>query len=201
MQKKIKIKAIIFDLGGVVAHGGFLPFLKHFCLECLTPLGKKKIASLERQANLGEITETEFYKQIHKVFHVELTPRQIHQYIIGKMKMDRTLIKLIPSLKPAKVALFSNSIGHMAEAVLRRDHLNKRKVFTRLFFSNKLHMAKPDRIAFEYVLKKLKVKPKQALMVDDRLENIRHAKKAGMHGLVYKNATQFKRDIKKYQAV
>ncbi|MBX4191686.1 MAG: hypothetical protein KW804_02725, partial [Candidatus Doudnabacteria bacterium] len=59
-----RIKAVIFDLGGVVAHGGYLGFIKHYCAECFTPEGKKKILELEHQVNLAEITERQFYKEI-----------------------------------------------------------------------------------------------------------------------------------------
>src|SRR3989338_6696737 len=105
MPKK-KIKAIIFDLGGVVAHGGYLGFIKHYCAECFTPAGKKKILQLERQGNLGDISETEFSREIDKVFGVHLKPKQIHNQIVKHMKADKGLVRMIPKLKKAKVALF-----------------------------------------------------------------------------------------------
>jgi epoxide hydrolase-like predicted phosphatase len=196
-----KIKAIIFDLGGVVAHGGYLGFIKHYCAECFTPAGKKKILELERQVNLGEITELQFYKEIEKIFHVHLTPKQMHNKILNHMKADAGLKKMIPKLKKAKIALFSNSIGHLAEETLKKRHLTGKKFFDRVFLSTKMHMAKPDKEAYRYVLKKLKVKPFEAVMVDDRIENIRPAKAIGMNGIIYKNSKQFAKEIKKYQLV
>ncbi len=196
-----KIKAIIFDLGGVVAHGGYLGFIKHYCAECFTPLGKKKIMHLERQVNLAKISENEFYKQIEKIFHVEMKPRQIHAAIVRHMQADKALVRMIPHLKPAKVALFSNSLGHMAMEVLKKRHLTGKQFFDKIFISTNMHMAKPDRKAYEYVLKQLKVKPSEALMVDDRLENITPARKMGMNGIVYKNSRQFAREMKKYKLV
>jgi epoxide hydrolase-like predicted phosphatase len=196
-----KIKAVIFDLGGVVAHGGYLSFIKHYCVECFTPEGKKKIMKLEREVNLGDITENEFFKEIDKIFHVHMKPKQIHKAIVRHMTADKGLVHMIPHLRPVKVALFSNSLGHMAMEVLKKRHLTSKKFFDKIFISTKMHLAKPDKKAYEYVLKQLKVKPSESLMVDDRLENIAPARKIGMNGIVYKNSRQFARELQKYQLV
>lgn len=198
MAQKKKIKAIIFDLGGVVVHGGYLDFIRHFCAACLTPLGRKKIANLERLANLGEVSEQEFYQKIQKVFRVHMTVKQMHELIVHKMTTDKGLVKFIPQLQKTKVALFSNSIGHMATEVIRRRHIPTRKLFDQVFISSNLHLVKPDRQAYSYVLHQLQVKPREALLVDDRLENIRGAREIGMEGVLYKNFTQFKKALKKY---
>jgi epoxide hydrolase-like predicted phosphatase len=196
-----KIKAIIFDLGGVVTHGGYLGFIKHYCANCFTPLGKKKILDLEHQVNLGTITEKQFYREIEKVFQVHLTPKQMHDQIVKHMRTDKGLIHMIPKLKKTKVALFSNSLGTMAKEVLQKQHLTSKKFFDRIFVSNEMHLAKPDRKAYEYVLKKLKVKPSESLMVDDRAENIIPARKMGINGIIYKNSRQLAKELKKYQLV
>jgi epoxide hydrolase-like predicted phosphatase len=197
----IKIKAVIFDLGGVVAHGGYLGFIKNYCAECFTPEGKKKILELERQVNLAEITERQFYLQIDKIFGVHLKPEYMHDQIIKHMKADRALINMIPKLKPTKIALFSNSLGHMAKEVLKKRHLTGKKFFDRVFVSNELHLAKPDKKAYQYVLKQLNVKPEESIMVDDRIENLRPAKALGMNVIHYKNSRQFAGEIKKYELV
>lgn len=196
-----KIKAVIFDLGGVVAHGGYLDFIRHYCLKCMTAQGKKELLELERLVNLGLITERQFYVNIERLFGVHLKPRQMHEIIVRKMKSDKPLLKLIKKMKPGKVAMFTNSIGHMAREVLRRRRIPARKLFTRVFDSSQLHLIKPDAVAYRFVIHKLRVKPHEALMVDDRLENIRGAKKIGMHGIVYKNSRQFQKALKKFELV
>ncbi len=196
-----KIKAIIFDLGGVIAHGGYLSFIKHYCADCFTPAGKKKILELERQVNLGEITERQFYLEIDRIFGVHMKPSQIHKQIVSHMKTDKGLVHMIPKLKKAKVALFSNSLGMMAMEVLKKRHLTGKKFFDRIFISTKMHMAKPDKEAYQYVLKQLKVKPAESIMVDDRAENLGPAKSIGMNTIQYKNSRQFAKEIKKYELV
>lgn len=201
MSAKKKIQAIVFDLGGVLVHGGYLDFIKHYCLACLTPLGKKKILDLERQVNLGRISEKEFYQAIKQVFGVHLTVRQMHKLIVHKMSVDRGLVKAIPNLGTARVVLFTNAIGQMTLEIFRRYRISPKKLFDKVFVSAKLHRVKPDGSTYRYILRRLKVPPSAALMVDDRLLNIRGARKIGMQGIVYKNLSQFRKAIKKYEFV
>lgn len=198
-KTKVKIKSVIFDLGGVIMHGGYLDFVHHYCAACMTPAGKKQILNLERQVNLGTITEKEFYNKIRDVFGVQLTPKQMHKTIVDKMQPDKKLLAFIPKLSKAKIVLFTNSIGYMAREVLKKRHLTAKRIFDRTFFSNIMHIAKPDGSAYVKVLKSLKVRPAQALMVDDRAGNIRAARKLGMRGIVYRNFAQFKKEIRKYE--
>lgn len=198
MAKKTRIKAIIFDLGGVVVHGGYLDFLKHYCLECLTPLGKKQILKLEHEVNLGKISEAEFYQQLQTVFGVHLTAKKMHDLIVKKMRPNKALLRLLPRIKKSKIVMFTNSIGHIAAEVLRMGRHPIRPLFDRVFDSAKIHLAKPDLKSYRYLIKKLKIKPGEALLVDDRPENIRAAKKNGMNGIVYKNISQFRKTIREY---
>lgn len=201
MPGKKKIKAIIFDLGGVVVHGGYLDFVKHFCAPCLTSAGKRRVERLERQANLGILTETQFLRGLRQTFGLHFTIQRMHDYIVGHMKADKGLVHLIPKLEKSKIALFSNSLGNMAVDVLHKRHLNSHRLFKRVFISSRLHLVKPDAKAYRFILQKLKVKPSEALMVDDRVINIRGAKKIGMEGIVYKNSTQFRKAIKRYDFI
>lgn len=201
MKEKPQVKAIIFDLGGVIMHGGYLPFIQNYCKECFTPEGKKKILQLEHEVNLGTISEKKFYQEIEKIFHVHMTPSQIHDSIVAKMQTNKSLVEFIPKLKKAKTALFTNSIGLMAIEVLKLRKVDSKKIFDKLFISSKIHLAKPDIKAYEYVIKKMKVEPKEAMLVDDRKGNIDLAKKLGMQGIIFKNTSQFKRDIKKFELI
>ncbi len=198
---KVKIKSIIFDFGGVLVHGGYLSFLKQYCLKCLTPDGSKKIQKLEHQVNLGHITEKKFYLEIAKIFHVHLNPSEMHKLIVKRMRANKSLVRLIPKLDKAKIVLFSNSIGYMVPQVMKQDHINAKKLFDKVFLSNVIHLAKPDKVAYKYVLKKIKSKPPETLLVDDRKENLANASNLGMNVVTFKNTTQFKKELKKYQLV
>ena len=199
MAKKRKIKVLVFDLGGVLVHGGYLEFINHYCMECLTELGKKKILELERQVNLGNISENEFYKALQNVFGVHLSARQMHEKIAHKVTKDEELINLIAKIGKSRAAMFTNSIGQMALEVLRLKQIPAKKLFRKVFISSSLRLVKPEASAYRYILKKLKVRPNEAVMVDDRLINIQGARRIGMGGILYENASQFKKDLRQYE--
>jgi HAD superfamily hydrolase (TIGR01509 family) len=196
-----KVKALIFDLGGVVVFGGYLHFIHHYIAKHLSKKTKKRIEFLEHQINLGNLSETAFYNHLAKEFNVHLTPKQMHDKIVKKMKTNQSLVQYIPKLKKTKIALFSNSLGHMAAETLRARHLSGKKVFDRIFFSSTMHMAKPSIESYRYVARHLKIKPHEALMIDDRSGNITAAKKAGLQGITYKNLPQFKRALRRYDLI
>jgi putative hydrolase of the HAD superfamily len=87
----------------------------------------------------------------------------------------------------------------MAIETLRARRLTGKNLFDQIFLSSNIHMAKPSRESYLYVVHHLKIKPHEALMVDDRAGNITAAKKAGLQGITYKNLSQFKKALQKYQ--
>jgi len=181
--------------------GGYLDFVHHYIGKHLSQETQKRISYLEHQVNLGSITENQFYNHLVKEFDVHLTSKQIHDKITARMKTNKSLVAYIPKIKKSKIALFSNSLGHMASEMLLKRRLARKKIFDKVFLSNVIHMAKPAERAYHFVVEKLEVKPHEALMVDDRKENIEAAKKAGMQGIVFKNTIQFKKELKKYELV
>lgn len=201
MSKRSKIKAVIFDLGGVVVHGGYLDFINHYCLKCLTLSGKRKILELERQVNLGNITEKQFYRALRTVFGIHLSVQEMHKIIMNRAKKNKALLKIIRKLGRRRVAIFTNSIGHMALEVLHTQKIPARKLFHRVFVSTRMHFVKPDRKAYRFVVSKLKVKPEEALMIDDRLVNIRGARASGLNTILFKNTRQFQKALRKYEFV
>ncbi len=200
-RKKIKVKAIIFDLGGVVVHGSYLEFINQFCMACLTPIGQNKILELERQVNLGNLSQKQFYEAMRNVFGVHLSPQQMHKIIVKRAKKDKALLKIIKKLGKNRVAMFTNSIGNMALEVMRVKRIPVNQLFKKVFLSTRIHLVKPDARAYRFVLNKLRVKPSKVVMVDDRPVNIRGAQEVGMNTILYRNTRQFSKSLQRYEFV
>jgi epoxide hydrolase-like predicted phosphatase len=199
MSDKKQIKAVVFDLGGVVVHSGYLQFMHHYVGKHMSKETKKRIEYLEHKVNLGSMSENEFYRHLQKEFNVHLSTKKMHEKILNSMRANKSLLGLISNLKKSKVAMFSNTLGTIANETFKKQKIPVKKLFSKVFQSHILHIAKPSKGSYEYVVKHLKVKPHEALMVDDRAENIAAARKVGMQGIVFKNTTQFKKALKQYQ--
>ncbi len=65
-------------------------------------------------------------------------------------------------------------------------------------FSYTVKMIKPDVEIYETLLKKYQLTADECVFIDDRMENIEGAKKAGIHGICFETIEQVKEDLKKY---
>ena len=81
------------------------------------------------------------------------------------------------------------------------DVINIRRKYSRFFrtkiLSYKVHLAKPDTRIYKLAAKRLRLQPKECVFIDDKLRNVKGARKAGMKSIHYKNITQLKKDLKK----
>lgn len=87
----------------------------------------------------------------------------------------------------AKVALLSNMPRGMAEWHL--DGSGWVGYFSRLFFSGKLGMAKPDPRVFRYVATELRAHPGGIVFIDDNAANIAAARDLGFRTILHTSQT------------
>ena len=65
-------------------------------------------------------------------------------------------------------------------------------------FSYIVKQIKPDLEIYEILLNQYKLKPEECVFIDDRMENIEGAKKAGIHGICFETIEQVKEELKQY---
>jgi putative hydrolase of the HAD superfamily len=70
-------------------------------------------------------------------------------------------------------------------------------LFDAVTVSYKLKIMKPDKRIFFDILKKLKVKPENAVYIDDIKENSDAASKIGMHGINYIGYEKLIKELRK----
>jgi len=114
----------------------------------------------------------------------------------GGDKKDQELVDYIYELKKDYItALLSNAWSRA------RVDIEPRYQFLDAFdfsvFSAEINMAKPDPRIYEWVLDQIKVKPDEAIFVDDFEENIKAANQLGIHGILFKSTELVKADIQK----
>jgi len=65
------------------------------------------------------------------------------------------------------------------------EHLGLNNLFENVYVSSEIGFAKPDKRAFQYVLKQTGVTADKAIMVDDSARNIDSAKTIGIQGIIF----------------
>ncbi len=113
---------------------------------------------------------------LHFLWHTHQFPA-LPSMVVAEKGLRRMLQRL-----PGRKVVFSNAPAHYSRAVL--DILGIRDLFVDVFTVERVqYRPKPDLHGFRRVLQRLRVKPHQAIMVEDTLPNLAAAKRLGMRTL------------------
>ncbi|HBL75611.1 MAG: hypothetical protein A2W90_05110 [Bacteroidetes bacterium GWF2_42_66] len=193
MVKLDGIQNIIFDLGGVL-----LNLAPHRTMEEFRKLGHTSLVE-ENPWNFkheifykferGLISIDEFHSGVKGILGNGLTNEQI-DYAWTAMLLDipRVRAEIVMNLKKQfRTFLFSNTNAIHVEKI-QSDFQNQHgfefpSLFEKDFYSNEIHVRKPDIESFMKVIELSGVKPEETLFVDDFEENIIAAQKTGLQTL------------------
>lgn len=185
-----KIKAIIFDFGGVILNIDYNRTKQEFL-----KLGIKNIDnfySQKKQTNIfnliekGKITEKDFLKQIKKQTKDSTLNQIICAWNSMLLDLPKERLNLIASLKKKyQIYLLSNTnvihIEYLTKILSQDSWKEFYNLFDKIYFSYEIGMRKPDFEIFEYVLRKEKLTSREVLFIDDSPQHIEAAKKLGIH--------------------
>jgi putative hydrolase of the HAD superfamily len=180
------IKGVIFDGGGVfsfAADAGGARYWEHRL--GLLPGGLKGLISpeLNRQANLGQVSEEEVWAQALAPFGLDARARAwISDDFWAGAYLDYDVALLIQDVHGCRTALLSNAwIGARAShTALGWDRL---LCFDVQMFSAEEGLMKPDPAIYLRCLERLGVTAGEALFIDDTLANVEAARRLGMAGV------------------
>ena len=201
MQGKPKIKAIIFDIGGVTLKWDDNIVYRHIAK--MTGKSRKTIVrSAKRHMKLfdkGLINETQFWKLVGNDIGCRDSIRGLwEEHFQRYARRNRSVVATIQKLRRYgyKVATITN--------VIKPHYLyNKRKglykLFDKSFTSCNLKMRKPEKQIYLYAVKQLGVRPGQCLFIDNQKENVLAARKTGMQAFVFRNPMQMKKMLRHWR--
>lgn len=184
------IKAIIFDYGGVIANTGKLGdfFIKEAKRHKKKP--EKIIQTLKEtweKARVNEISSIKFWEIMAR--SLKMNRHELRKKCLKSPKIRKTLLTVICKLKKQYlVGLLSNHIEDWLEERINKYGLNK--LFDVIVTSYGSRKAKPDIKIYEEMLRKLKVKGKECVYIEDVERYLLPAKKLGMKTILFKNTTQ-----------
>ncbi|MCX6709185.1 MAG: HAD family phosphatase [Candidatus Woesearchaeota archaeon] len=142
----------------------------------------------------GKISMQELWARIGKRYNV--SPSELERIFINCFdeiaRLDDAVVDII---KPLPVSMLSNQFPLHFELCRKKGWHD---FFNNVFVSFEIGFMKPDPRAYRAVVEKLQVAPSDIVFVDDKEENVEAAKKAGMHGIVFKDAVQLKSALSKF---
>jgi HAD superfamily hydrolase (TIGR01509 family) len=188
------INTIIFDNGGVIVDDAWLKFDRDIEREYKHRPGNiaNRIEVFGKEVEKGRASHDELMALIKKLtnntqnlddlYHPKEAKKEVIAYI-QELNSDYML------------ALLTNEFSDF-------DRSNKiwrlEKYFgNNIFQSSKMGFSKPDEEAYKYVLLKLEKSPNEVVYIDDKVNNIKGARKVGMNVIQYVSLNQLKIDLPK----
>ena len=211
----LKIKAIVFDVGGVLALPKTPTTIKkrgHVHLGVHEYIAGKLGISLDQwfdsidtsyaKAIEGKISRNKTLSIISK--NVKISPKKLEKIILNAYKRDfkhnKELYKLAYKLRKNKY-----KIGILSDQwYLSKQALISKKIIKRFNFtiiSCDVGIRKPNLKIYKLMIKKLRFKPEEIMFIDNREWNIAPAEKLKINSILYKDNKQLIGELKKYAVV
>jgi epoxide hydrolase-like predicted phosphatase len=201
------IKAIIFDLGGVLMTDVPLKEIAEDLSKRLTLPAEKIWAYLYPSKHwelltLGKITEDEYWDDLLRTSKIseklEMRSEKLKKEL--KKKVRSSLFPLGHSTRIInllrnryKLAILSNHAKEWSEYMKQKFDLFKS--FDPIIFSCDVGFRKPDPQIYKMALEKLKCDPEECIFIDDKKRNTDAAEKLGMKGIVFEQASRLLEDL------
>jgi epoxide hydrolase-like predicted phosphatase len=196
----VKIRAIIFDMGGVILLTCDNSQRIALAEQLGTTVGKLSSLVFSSESAIrceeGEISKNEHWNNILKILGKnpvdDATPYD-EAFWAGDC-IDNDLMEIIYSLKKKyKIGFLSNAFKGAREFV--DGHFHFLDAFELTIFSYEVKLRKPDSRIYKLACEKLDVPPEETIFIDDLEANVEGARKAGLKAVQYFNKTQLKKQL------
>jgi epoxide hydrolase-like predicted phosphatase len=193
------IKGIIFDIGGVLVNVKIKSFLKDFVRQ--TGMTKEQLYQMivmGREWELfekGLITEEQLKERIEKDHGIK--PRLMEKMADGWRKTIKPIKESINIVKNLNGRYKLFALSNVDENTSREcfDRFGFFRYFDGVVLSWKVHMRKPEPEIYQYVLKRMRLRPEETVFIDNYPMNIPEAKRMGINTVLFKNPAQLRKDL------
>lgn len=191
------IRNIIFDIGGVL-----IDLQPQRTLDALRALSRQPIEELSDRELLGggnnrivdaymtgEISDVEFFSGLQQTAKAGVSIAELKEaWNAMLLGLPETRVRTIKSLhkEGVKIALLSNINEehlHTTKQIFKRADFQLVRDYDYAFYSNELHLAKPNQEIYRIALEKTGFVPEETLYIDDLQQNIEAGATFGLQTL------------------
>jgi glucose-1-phosphatase len=197
------IKAIIFDLGGVIQGLDWSPIVNSL-LDLKGDLSISEYKSAfyyDRKNNfdlyaVGKMSKDDFWGMVasklgignKNIGRLSQTFELIYSFI------NNELLDLLKTLKPNyKIFALSNACPEIENKVIKDNRYVH--LFDKFYFSHNMGLKKPNKEAYLKVTNENNLKPEECVFVDNDVSNIHGANDVGMKSILYSSIDLLKKEL------
>jgi putative hydrolase of the HAD superfamily len=187
------IKAIIFDLAGVVLlpiRGTFNSLLAERLDAPLDEVERVMNDPTNDRWDMNEISDEEFYDHLLTELKEPLEKKAIiRKFVIDDFYVDQKMLALVRDLRQNyTTALLTNFPTHLHDFMKRSWHMDG--AFDHLIISSDVAMIKPDPRIYQLTLARVGCAPQEAVFIDDRKVNTDAAQALGINSILFKSKSR-----------
>ena len=200
------IKAVIFDIGGVVLFEPANEAREILCKKFnIDPVKFKEYAKKSiGMSHIGKLSGEDFFGGLVEEFNLKTNAEELmNEWIFARNKTcswNSPILELIERIRGRYLLVsFTNS-------TFLNDLVETRKRVYTLFdlnlVSQERGLRKPDLQFYELLvaeLKSRKIEPNEALLIDDRDENLKPAEMLGIRTLLFDDKVNIEEKIKEFE--
>ena len=195
------IKAIVFDIGGVLLRTEDRRVRQMLEEKYQLPPGGVDALVFDSvpasQSTVGLTERVKIWQ--HVAEQLSLTPHQLEAFKVTFWQgdqIDHKLLEYIESLKGSHItALLSNAWLGTRQYLADQFHIHEGITVDYLLISSELGVAKPDKKIYKILAETLQCNFYQILFVDDFIENIEAAKELGINTIHYQPGMELIKQI------
>lgn len=187
------IKAVIWDIGGVIARTEDLAPRDQLAQELGVTRDRLNYLFFSgpegTRAQKGDISRTDLMKYVRRELNLATGeyPDLMDRFFAGD-RVDNKLVAYIRSIKPRyKTGIISNAWSEVSEILGGWGILD---AFDVIIGSGDEGVMKPDPRIYHLALAGLNVQANEAVFIDDFIENIEGARRLGMLGVHFQSTRQ-----------
>lgn len=191
------VKAVLFDFGGVLALHATKILAKKFYKKF--GIGKNKLIdfwrTIEDDFDIGNLTEKKVWSIFKKHFNIKADTKKLEKIHKDSFILRKAIYSLAKKLsKKYAVGIFSNMPKEISRFLRKKFNLS---FFHYIFFSAEVRKIKPNKNYYLFTAKKMKLKPSEIVFIDDKMVNVKGARKVGLKSFQFKSLEDTKKQLKR----
>ncbi len=183
------IKAIVFDLGGVILNINYQKTIQKFKLLGIKNTedfySKKSQSNLFSQFEKGEISKKKFFAELQKKAPLSSAKELKDAWNSMLLDLPSNRIDILKKISlNYSIFLLSNTnnvhISKFKQKIGGKRYNEFYEIFNKVYYSHEIGMRKPESRVFKLVLTENNLYGPEVLFIDDSIQHIESAQKLGI---------------------